>query len=181
MPISLSINDFDPMAWVNEYIQATPNVDATTFEPILLFALMWNLFERDACARQANPASIQRSVLNTFSKGKLALDRFQEHLNYFRTRAQSDRMTIDQYLHQALRMRDASAKQLVKRVLASELNDPNNVVSALLLIAHRIRNNLFHGEKEVAHLNSQVDLFRCLNSLLATYLSVIQSLAKPHA
>jgi hypothetical protein len=61
---------------------------------------------------------------------------------------------------------------VVGGVLNGTLNDPNNVVYALLLIAHRIRNNLFHGEKEVAILHAQAELFQAVNSLLASYLSL---------
>ena len=50
----------------------------------------------------------------------------------------------------------------------------NNIVYALLLIAHRIRNNLFHGNKGIESLHTQTDLFRVVNRLLATFLEDIQ-------
>ncbi|APW47306.1 hypothetical protein [Rhodoferax antarcticus] len=176
MPASLDINTFEPLAWVNEYTRAAMPVDAAVFEPILQFSLMWNLFERDACGKEANPVTIGKTVLDAFAKGRLTLSSFEEHLTYFRDRSQREGMTIHRYLD-ALKMSNESARHLVHGVLSSSLADPNNAVHALLLIAHRIRNNLFHGEKEVASLHSQVELFRAVNSLLATYLSVTKSAA----
>lgn len=171
MLTSLAIDTFQPLTWINEYTCAKTPINTEAFEPILQFCLMWNLFERDACKKSANYTTIGNAVLHAFAKEKLSLSSFQEHLAYFRNRSQREGMTIDQYLH-ALKMNDVNAKYLVTGVLSSSLTDPNNVVYALLLITHRIRNNLFHGEKEIALLHSQVGLFRTVNSLLATYLSV---------
>lgn len=169
MPVATSISDFQPLAWVNEYTRTALPIDETTFGPILHFSLMWNLFERDACGKEANPSNIEKSVQSAFAAGKLNLMVFQEHLEYFQHRSQREGMTIDRYLD-ALKLTNPNARNLVRGALAGTLGDVNNVVHALLLIAHRIRNNLFHGEKEVAYLHSQVDLFRAVNSLLATYL-----------
>lgn len=120
--------------------------------------------------------AIERAVGEAFAEGKLALSSFQEHLTYFRERSERDGMTIPRYLD-ALKMSDASARHLVQGVLSCSLADPNSSVHALLLIAHRIRNNLFHGEKEVVLLRSQIKLFRVVNSLIATYLSTTKSMA----
>jgi len=176
MPAAISIAQFNPLVWVNEYTKTDAPIDEASFGPILHFALMWNLFERDACGKEANQINIEKSVQSAFAEGKLSLDAFQEHLNYFRIRAQSADITIDHYLD-ALKLTNTNARNLVRGVLVGTLRDPNNVVYALLLIAHRIRNNLFHGEKEVAHLHSQVELFRTVNSMLATFLNQARSAA----
>jgi hypothetical protein len=60
--------------------------------------------------------------------------------------------------------------------LHGESQDLNNHVYALLLIAHRVRNNLFHGNKKVESLPRQIDLFHTVNALLATYLEDIENL-----
>jgi hypothetical protein len=137
---------------------------------------MWNLFERDACKKSASPASIKDAVETAFANGQLDIASFQEHLEYFRDRSQRNQMTIDHYMD-ALKLTNDKSRHLVKGALSGTLTDPNNTVHALLIIAHRIRNNLFHGEKDVAMLHSQADLFRTVNSLLATYLTVTKSAA----
>jgi len=169
MPTELAIAAFDPLAWVNEYTQPAIPINDEVFGPILHFSLMWNLFERDSCGREATPLSIEKAVQTAFAEGKLTLEPFQEHLQYFRDRSQRNGMSIEQYLN-ALKMKSQNARYLVGGVLSGALTDPNNAIHALLLIAHRIRNNLFHGEKDVAMLHTQSHLFRAVNSLLATYL-----------
>lgn len=176
MPAELAIATFDPLAWVNEYTHPAMFIDEDTFKPILHFSLIWNLFERDACGKEANPSNIEKAVQLAFAAGKLSLAPFQEHLQYFSDRAQQDPMTTEGYLN-ALKMTSPNARHLVKGVLDGSLTDPNNAVHALLLIAHRIRNNLFHGEKDVAMLQTQTHLFRAVNSLLATYLHATMNAA----
>jgi hypothetical protein len=178
MPVSTSINNFDPLDWVNDYTQPAVRIDQEVFGPILQFSLMWNLFERDACGKQATPLNIERAVRDAFSAGLLSVEPFAEHLTYFRDRSQRNGMTIDNYFA-ALNMSDASAKNIVRGMLAGSLTDPNNLILALLLVTHRVRNNLFHGEKEVALLHSQVELFRVINSLLATYLTTTNGAGVP--
>lgn len=176
MPAELAIDQFNPLAWVNEYIQPAMNINEDAFGPILHFSLMWNLFERDACERNATPANIKKAVESAFAAKKLTLVPFQEHLQYFQNRAQRDGMTISSYLD-ALKMTHENSRHLVDGVLSGTLNDSNNAVYALLLIAHRIRNNLFHGEKNVVMLHTQAHLFRAVNSLLATYLNTTKNAA----
>jgi len=171
MPAELAIAAFDPLAWVNQYTQSAIHIHDEDFGPILHFSLMWNLFERDVCGREATPSRIEKAVQLAFAEGKLTLEPFQEHLQYFRDRSQRDGMSIEQYLN-ALKMSNQNARHLVEGVLSGSMVDPNNAIHALLLIAHRIRNNLFHGEKDVAMLHTQAHLFRAVNSLLATYLHI---------
>lgn len=170
MPVATSIAAFQPLPWVNEYTRTAAPIDDASFGPILHFSLMWNLFERDACGREATPQTIEKSVEKAFTDGRLSLTAFGEHVVYFRDRSQRPGMTAQKYLDN-LRLTNPKARKLVDGLLSGSLSDTNNLVHALLLIAHRIRNNLFHGEKEVALLHTQVDLFRTVNSLLATYLA----------
>jgi hypothetical protein len=176
MPAELAIDQFNPLAWVNEYTQPAMDINEDTFGPTLHFSLMWNLFERDACERNATPANIKKAVESAFASKRLTLLPFQEHLQYFKSRAQCDGMTIVSYLD-ALKMTHENARHLVDGVLSGTLTDSNNAVYALLLIAHRIRNNLFHGEKNVVTLHTQAHLFRTVNSLLATYLNITKNAA----
>ena len=84
MPAELAIATFQPLAWVNEYTRPGMPINEQTFDPILQFFLMWNLFERDACGNEANPPSIEKAVQSSFAAGKLNLGSFAEHLQYFK-------------------------------------------------------------------------------------------------
>jgi len=48
-----------------------------------------------------------------------------------------------------------------------QLPDVVDGVKAMLFIAHRVRNNFFHGEKCVTSLSAQRPLFEILNEMLA--------------
>jgi hypothetical protein len=106
---------------------------------------------------------------------QISLDAFTEHLAYFRGRAQRNGMLVEQYLD-ALKVH-RNDRALVGDVLIGRLNEVKSVVHALLLVVHRIRNNLFHGEKDVAYLHTQAELFRAANSVVATYLTVTRHAA----
>jgi len=180
MPAALTIEAFDPFTWINEYTQPAMPTTSAVLEPILQFSLMWNLFERVACRRNANLTSIKKSVHDSFTAGLLHGAHFNEHLEYFRSRSTRNGRDVETYFL-ALLLTDEKAKRVIRGVLEGTLTDPKNVVHALLLIAHRIRNNLFHGNKDVAMLHSQVDLFKTVNSLLATYLSATKVAGAPLA
>lgn len=168
-----TITSLDPLRWVNEYTQTALPIEGPAVEPILYFSLMWNLFERDVCGKGATRTKIGEMVGKAHSAGLLSLESFFEHLTYFQQRSQRDGMPISDYLD-AIKMDKHMDRTLVYEVLSGGTQDTRKIVHALLLVAHRIRNNLFHGEKDVAYLHSQVELFRAVNSLLATYLGAVK-------
>lgn len=170
------IRDFDAIEWVNRFFQGAANLDFEQLRPILCFSLIWNLFETKACRRQANPDSIRRSVNFADESGRLRREIYQIYVDYFRNRYLENNSIEGAF--RRLLMNDRNSQELVRRALSGEAHDLNNIVSALLLIAHRIRNNLFHGNKDVETLPRQTELFVVVNSLLATYLEDIENL--PH-
>lgn len=173
VPQPTSIAALHPLDWVNEYTNAAIPLYGQIVEPILHFSILWNLFERDACGKDATRNRIGMAVSAQIAAREIGTAPFAEHLAYFQSRAQRGGMTIEQYLD-ALRMEERD-RPLVSKVLSGETDDAKHVVHALLLVARRIRNNLFHGEKDVALLHTQADLFRAVNSLIATYLTVTRS------
>lgn len=144
-------------------------------EPILHFSLLWNLFERDACGKQASRTRIRTVVASAAASNRVTAQFFAEHLDYLRDHVQRNGMTIDRYLD-ALKVHERD-RPLVGQVLQGQLNDDESIVHALLLVVLRIRNNLFHGEKDVANLHTQSELFRAANSIIATYLTVTEGAA----
>lgn len=168
------IEQFDAIHWINNYFQGTVTIDFDHLRPILCFSLIWNLFETHACRRHATIDSIRRSVDVADASGRLRREKYQRYLDYFRDRYVRDN-SIESVFGRLLMTHNRS-QEVVRRALLGESRDINNIVYALLLIAHRIRNNLFHGNKEVATLPQQTGLFTVINSLLASYLEDIENL-----
>lgn len=165
--------NFDGIDWLNGYFR-TAHVDFNELRPVLTFALIWNLFETKACKRFANPASIRTSVDSAELQGRLARDRYSPYVEYFRTRYFDEFGNANNFFL-GLALTNSDHRLIVERTLRGETQDLNNIVYALLLIAHRIRNNLFHGNKEVSLLHTQTELFRVINGLLVDYIEDIEN------
>jgi hypothetical protein len=165
------LDSFNALAWIDRYFAERSRLDYDQLRPVLCFSLIWNLFETVACRRMATIRSIREAVDHADQAGRLDRARYTEFLNYFR----------DRYLHpgdieevfERLLMTNMESQVAVRRALVGEAQDLNNIVFALLLIAHRIRNNLFHGNKGVETLHTQTKLFQVINRLLATFIEDI--------
>lgn len=164
----------DEIQWINRYFGTSGLLDYDHLRPILCFSLIWNLFETQ-CQRHATPSSIRSSVDHADEFGRLSRSRYDPYLTYFRDRYLSDGETFDMFFDHLL-LTHAESQVVVRRALSGDSRDLNNIVYALLLIAHRIRNNLFHGNKDVQSLPQQTELFTTINSLLTTYLEDIENL-----
>lgn len=61
---------------------------------------------------------------------------------------------------------------LVENVLLNNDNSTINRIHAILLITYRLRNNLFHGAKDIRYLDGQRENLRFASHLLKTVLEV---------
>ena len=171
----------DELQWINCYLGVPNPLDYDQMKPILCFSLIWNLFETHACQRDANPNSIHQSVNRAGKSGRLSSKKYNQFVHYFRERyylADEDKF---ESFFDTLMLTHTESQKVVKRALNGDTSDINDIVYALLLIAHRIRNNLFHGNKDVQTLPQQVALFTAVNSLLTTYLKDIENLLNQKA
>ncbi len=173
MPILQSIEQFSEIEWLNSYFDnSSRRISEEDIQSVLYFALMWNLFELRACNKFATTASIADKVNEVYGRGLLRLPDFSPYLAYYRDRYLSEGETNDKFAR--LNFRRSDKKELVEAVLKGELDDINNIVLALLLIILRLRNNLFHGEKDIYKLNYQIDNFKIANHVLATFLTSLK-------
>jgi hypothetical protein len=166
----------DELQWIKSYLGVANSLDYAQMKPVLCFSLIWNLFETHACQRNANPSSIRRSVDHADKSGRLSLNKYKQFVDYFRERYYLANEDKFETFFNRLMLTHIESQKTVKRALNGDASDVNDIVYALLLIAHRIRNNLFHGNKDVQSLPQQVELFTAVNSLLTTYLEDIQNL-----
>lgn len=172
-----AIEQFNPVEWLSQFAPGIERIDYQTLEPILSFTLMWNLFETVVCSRNASDRAIRQSVNRAYDAGLLKHEDFGDFLAFFRKRYVEDG-NIEELPGRLLSSRGSTSREqahivLLEDVLKGESTDVHNVVFSLLFIAYRIRNNLFHGEKNVFTLNTQVELFKAVNALLGRYLQVV--------
>ncbi|MBA2734508.1 MAG: hypothetical protein H0U54_16730 [Acidobacteria bacterium] len=138
--VTQELLNFNALDWIDRYFAGGVQIDYEELRPILCFSLIWNLFETVACGRNATPDSIRRSVDRTDQAGRLHDEKYLRYLDYFRNRYLRAG-TIEQAFD-GLLMTNRQSQVVVRRALNDEARDLNNIVYALLLIAHRIRNNL---------------------------------------
>lgn len=167
-----TIPQFNAVEWFSQFSGNGAELDAAELQPVLEFTLIWNLFERETCDRFVRISSVREHVNRASNRGQLERDAYEPYLTFFRGRYQAEEFLADYLLsgrhrHMARDLEDIS---LLREVLAGTITDTNNVVYSLLFIAYRVRNNLFHGEKDVYTLHLQKELFKTINSLLSTYL-----------
>lgn len=68
--------------------------------------------------------------------------------------------------------RQYDRKEFVESVLKRTEHNPVNIIEAILIIIYRLRNNIFHGEKELHTIHLQHDNFNCANRFLAEILTI---------
>lgn len=161
---------FDVIGWMNHYHRHDLYINGESIKPVQDFALIWNLFERIVCGRFAQPKKIVEAVDFTNGTGCLDVARYSKFLAYFRNRYQPKNGGYE-HIWKGLSPTDHNKNiwPLILGALQGTGSDADNV-KGLLFIAYRIRNNLFHGQKEIRTLNQQAELFLNVNEMIARFI-----------
>lgn len=112
------------------------------------FTLMWSAFENQVCETHATPNALRDIPKRLAERGLLDLEPFGEALAYFRDRYFKEGRLSDHFTY--LRLHEGSPEwcaAYVEKAVTGLEKDPATVLTGILLIVHRYRNNLFHGEK----------------------------------
>ena len=128
------------------------------------FSLLWSLFEARVLNTNASAATIEAAVSAWEGAGQLSLETFAEDLAYFRQRYFPNGQVSYHFAH--LNFRPNDKQDLVRAVLSGENPDAAAVVTALLTIVYRLRNNLFHGIKWAYDIEGQLLNFTHANNAL---------------
>jgi len=139
-----------------------PTIDESRLTSIFYFALIWNLFEKNCCGGNAQINTHAPEIADRYADKILELPSIW---TYFQTRYVHDGKTTDIFNSFTFKPRDK--KNVVKKTLLADSTSSNQEkIETLLRIAFRLRNNLYHGEKDVSRLYDQNENFRQINSLL---------------
>jgi hypothetical protein len=145
------------------------------WKPILYFSLIWNIFESKACNFEANEESLGKSV--TKNSSNLDVAKYKPIFDWFQKRYFPSRQ-LDARFDNLFRSKSKPAKISNPKMRAhlegilkkdEENISADEMVLGLLFIAYRIRNNFFHGNKDINDLLSQTELFHQINQLLLNY------------
>jgi hypothetical protein len=178
------VNEFDIIGWLETFGPLYPDERRVQVKPpeisnVLYFALVWNIFEDELIgakenaemgkAKSLNLVKIKDAVEQLHQVRPLEINEFSELLERIKSRYVTDGNLNGNFVFY-FRPSEIHVEQLLKEVLLGTKTNANDVVFALLSIAWRLRNNLFHGIKFVWELKEQNDNFGVINQLLATFL-----------
>ncbi len=158
-------NKFNVLEWLNAFYYNTTNFNDEKINAVRDFSLLWSLFESELGKKNINVHILSKIAATIYKKCKRP-DFFIEYLEYFQQRYLDKDKNINSLFEQLL-FHNFDKKQLVINVLKQTEHNPVKIIEALLLIVYRLRNNLFHGEKELHSINTQYLNFNNANKLLA--------------
>jgi len=168
------MEDFNELEWINDFFNDAIDLQIEGIERVRNFALFWNMFENYACRNFANVARI-KDFVDELEEDIVSAELLNPYVEYFIERYTNHDNQIDiRGLLFRTNRSDSQAKEKVINVLSREETNPKETLEALLLIILRFRNNLFHGNKQIVNLNSQVENFAVANKLLANVLELMR-------
>lgn len=169
------MEDFNELEWINDFFDNTIDLQQNDgLERIKNFALFWNMFEKFACANFANVAKIESFVVRLNNRSAITSEFVNPYLEYFIDRYTQNGTINIEGLQFRPNQSDIRARGKVMSVLARQVETPREILEALLLILLRFRNNLFHGNKQIVNLNTQVTNFTHANRLLSDVLTLMK-------
>lgn len=163
----------DEIDHIDLYINS--NIHEPTRVLIYKFAVLWNLYENSLRKNEHGTRNIKNIVshvgLDKDEHMRDKIDNLYDRLvKYIKETGVFSTDSIIRRYHifvedsdRPQRKRDIDIDELNKIVCGSSLEDR---IYFLLLISTKIRNNMFHGIKEIPTLNSQVEQFAICNDTL---------------
>ena len=134
------------------------------------FTLAWALFEGRAMGTQGSQPRLAAAVDAMALPGAMPAY-FDEALAFWRNRYWENGAETDAF--RALNFANNQYRTLAVNVLSGASADAVETVKALLLIAMRLRNNLFHGVKWQYRMEGQLDNFCHANAVLMQAIDMV--------
>jgi len=154
------------LLWINKRFNV--NLREEDIVNIKDFALVWNVFE--GCRVFSTNFSITK--LESYIQNiDFDLNQFQKDFLFFSNRYVTEGETNQRFDN--LNFRKSDRKQFVSDVLCSKLTNQKEVILALTIIVYRLRNNFFHGTKNIQTIDQQNENFISANSFLTTLLNYL--------
>lgn len=155
----------DPEEWLRRKAGGYSTFDAAEKAAIQHFTFLWSIYENRLLGGKAFPNTISKRVHQDIVANLLDPEDFRAPLEYFAARYLDHAGKFNDNFAD-LRINPDDGADLVKRVLLGHAHEFSEIVTALLLIVYRLRNNLFHGNKWDYGLIGQQHNFENANDIL---------------
>lgn len=149
---ALSNTLFDAELWARKNLLGASSLKKETLRAIAGFTLLWSLFEERVCENKAKVKTFECIAHNLPSSPKLE-KLVNESISFYRSRYVMDQEMTP--IFSRLEFRRNDRREHVEVVLKGEITEFGSKMLALLIIAYRIRCNLFHGLKSVDNWDNQ--------------------------
>jgi hypothetical protein len=162
----------DPLTWLRNRVGAEA-LPGTAFDAAMKFALLWMYFEGQACGTEANSKRLRDFAKDLYAR---KLDGLTGHLEaplaFFKERygdAQRDPQKFISRLGDPKRIKSDDQASIISALTQEPIDEVDKAIG-LLLICFRIRNNLFHGSKQIPTLHQQEEIFSNVGHILTVLL-----------
>jgi hypothetical protein len=152
----------NPTIWLEKTVPGFSLLSEPERAAIKDFAILWTVYEGNVL--NASATAIIGAANSLASAGKLSLAQLSPAIRYFLDRYFDGVELTNAFL--ALHMRRNDHRHLVENVLRGRSKNEADILSAILIIIYRLRNNLFHGEKWSYGVRNQLENFQNANAVL---------------
>lgn len=172
------IEKFDEIDWLAGFLLNAGDLKGEGLERVRNFVFLWNLFEDSSMQRDATITKMKQLVDQINGISPINTAELSEFVDYFAQRY-FDPTGQSPYSLNGLKFRnnanDQAAKAEVEAVLRKNEQNADMILKALLIITYRLRNNLFHGEKQLVGIDGQVSNFIVANNILKLILEKMKT------
>lgn len=141
-------------------------IDWEKLKPVMYFVVLWNRLE----ARHGKHITVAYLEVESVRVARLAgfdISKYIPSISFFKQRYKSNPHYIDGLFR--ARNVEPNVQQSVTKLLSDAILTAQEQLQGTLMIPYRIRNNLFHGNKETKDLYSQTELFENVNEVLCLF------------
>ncbi|MEZ6055459.1 MAG: hypothetical protein R3C01_02020 [Planctomycetaceae bacterium] len=141
-------------------------IDWEKLKPVMCFIVLWNRLEA-RCGNHLSLARLLSESKRVAGSANFNTLKYTPHIEFFKQRYTAN----PDFLQGLFRVGngEAAVRQSVVNLLSNAALTPQDQLQGVLMVPYRIRNNLFHGNKETSHLYSQIDLFEHVNEVLCLF------------
>ena len=151
--------------WISRNIRDGDKINSETYQSIADFCVMWALFEGTELHGFDVAVDELKNVSNRVAYSIQDIDIL---LAFWVNRYTSESTTNEKF--EQLNLSHQPHKDLVSQVLLGTEKNREKVTHALLLIVYRLRNNLFHGVKDITQISGQISNLTTASALLKNVL-----------
>jgi hypothetical protein len=160
----------EPNRWLETFAPGFAQLSAQERKAIKDFSMLWSLFEGTILNTNASAGAVILAIGVLKGQGRLTLKPFGTAITYFSNRYYDGTNLTNEF--NGLRLRPRDHKPLIEKVIKGQSTDDAEILSAMLIIVMRLRNNLFHGVKWSYGIHGQFKNFKNANNILMAVMAL---------